>query len=259
MIIAIDIGNTNITIGLMKDEHVYKAYRLTTRTKRTSDEYGFLLRSFLEDACINIEQIQDVIISSVVPKIMYSFTNSIRKYLHLEPIIINANSPTGIKIDIDNPNEIGADKIVNAAGAITYYQTPCIIIDFGTATTIDYIDQNQTLKGGIIAPGIEIAANALYENAAKLPEVAIEKPEHLLGTNTINSMQSGIVYGYIGQIEYLITKLKKELQINDLLVIATGGLGKIISEETKVIDCYDYDLTFKGLYAIYLKYKKAED
>lgn len=251
MIIGIDIGNTNITIGLIENHDIVKSYRLTTRTKRTSDEYGFLIRSFLIDADVTINDIDDVIISSVVPKIMYSFTNSIRKYIKKEPIIIAPGVKTGVALNIDNPKEIGADKIVNAAGAIKFYRGNCLIIDFGTATTIDYIDENNTLKGGIIAPGIEISANALYEKAAKLPEVEIKKPKKYLGKNTIESMQSGIVFGYIGQIEYLIKKIKDEIGNQNIMVIATGGLGRLIANETSLIDIYDADLTFKGLDAVY--------
>lgn len=251
MLMAVDIGNTNMTIGIFDGDNLLKSFRLNTKNKRTSDEYGFLLNSCLFNIHKDCNDIHDCIISSVVPKVMHSFVNAIIKYLNIDPIIIKPGIKTGVNMNVDNPKEVGADKIVDAAGAIATYGGNCLILDFGTATTIDYIDENNTLCGGIIAPGIEISANALYNNAAKLPEVEIKKPEKVLGKNTIHCMQSGIVYGYIGQIEYLIKKMKKEINKDNIKVIATGGLGRLISEETDEIDIYDVNLTFKGLYAIY--------
>lgn len=256
MLLVIDIGNTNITMGLY-DENILKGtYRLTTKFQRTSDEYGFMLLSFLNAANYKEEDIQDIIISSVVPKINYSFTSCIKKYLHKEPIMVGPGIRTGISIRIDNPSSLGADRLVDAAGAYYTYGGPCIIIDFGTATTYDVVTEKGEFIGGATAPGIGICANALSSQAAKLPEIEITKPDKIIAKNTVKSMQAGIVYGYIGQTEYIIKKLKEEYGKN-MKVISTGGLGRIISNETDSIDIHDADLTFKGLKIIYEKTKKG--
>ncbi len=257
MLLAVDIGNTNITYGLISDTGtIVGTFRITTKMQRTSDEYGMTLMSFLRNVGATTAEIEDVIISSVVPKIMYAFTNSIRKYLLIEPIIIGPGVKTGISVKMESPKEIGADKIVDAAAVYALYGGNALIIDFGTATTFDYIDENGCYLCGVIAPGIEISASALWKEAAKLPEVEIRKPASILAKNTITSMQAGIVYGYIGQVEYIIRQFKKELGRSDMKVVATGGLGKIIYKETKAIDNYDPDLTFKGLKIIYDKNKE---
>lgn len=256
MLLVIDIGNTNITMGLY-DENILKGtYRLTTKFQRTSDEYGFMLLSFLNAANYKEEDIQDIIISSVVPKINYSFTSCIKKYLHKEPIMVGPGIKTGISIRIDNPSSLGADRLVDAAGAYYTYGGPCIIIDFGTATTYDVVTEKGEFIGGATAPGIGICANALSSQAAKLPEIEITKPDKIIAKNTVKSMQAGIVYGYIGQTEYIIKKLKEEYGKN-MKVISTGGLGRIIANETDSIDIHDADLTFKGLKIIYEKTKKG--
>ncbi|MEE0966735.1 MAG: type III pantothenate kinase [Bacilli bacterium] len=256
MLLVIDIGNTNITMGLY-DENILKGtYRLTTKFQRTSDEYGFMLLSFLNAANYKEEDIQDIIISSVVPKINYSFTSCIKKYLHKEPIMVGPGIRTGISIRIDNPSSLGADRLVDAAGAYYTYGGPCIIIDFGTATTYDVVTEKGEFIGGATAPGIGICANALSSQAAKLPEIEITKPDKIIAKNTVKSMQAGIVYGYIGQTEYIIKKLKEEYGKN-MKVISTGGLGRIIANETDSIDIHDADLTFKGLKIIYEKTKKG--
>lgn len=259
MLLAVDIGNTNITYGLISDTGtVVGTFRITTKMPRTSDEFGLNLMSFLNSLNVSVTAIDDVIISSVVPKIMYAFTNSIRKYLLIEPIIVGPGIKTGISIKTESPKELGADKIVDAAAVYHTYGGNALILDFGTATTYDYIDENGTFLYSCISPGIEICANALWSQAAKLPEVEIQKPATILSKNTINSMQAGIVYGYIGQVEYIIKQFKKELNRKDIKVIATGGLGKIIYKETKLIDAYDPDLTFKGMKIIYDKNKNNE-
>ena len=256
MLLVIDIGNTNITMGLYEGNSLKGTYRLTTKFQRTSDEYGFMLLSFLNAANYKAEDIQDIIISSVVPKINYSFTNCIKKYLHKEPIMVGPGVKTGISIRIDNPSSLGADRLVDAAGAYFTYGGPCIIIDFGTATTYDVVTEKGEFIGGATAPGIGICANALSSQAAKLPEIEISKPEKIIAKNTVKSMQAGIVYGYIGQTEYIIKKLKEEYG-KDMKVISTGGLGRIIANETDSIDIHDADLTFKGLKIIYDKTKKG--
>lgn len=251
MLMTVDIGNTNMTIALF-DENIIKAtFRLTTKTIRTSDEYGSNLINFMHAFNIHVNSIEDVIISSVVPKVMHSFTNSIRKYIHKEPIIIGPGLKTGISIRTDDPRAVGADRIVDLAGCMANYGGNALVIDFGTATTYDYISEDGIFQYGVTAPGIEISAKALWTQAAKLPEIEIKKPDTILAKNTITSMQAGLVYGYIGQCEYIINEYKKALGINDMKVIATGGLGRIICCNTTLIDIYDPDLTFKGLKTIY--------
>ncbi|MCI8270986.1 MAG: type III pantothenate kinase [Erysipelotrichaceae bacterium] len=250
MLIVIDIGNTNITLGIYDRDTLLGSYRLTTKMKRTSDEYGFMLMSFLNASKIVLEDIDDVIVSSVVPKIMHSFNNGIRKYIHKEPIIVGPGIKTGISIKTENPKAVGADRIVDAAGAYYTYGGPCLVVDFGTATTFDYVDANGCFEYGVISIGIETGAQALWTQAAKLPEIEIKKPATILAKSTITSMQAGLFYGYIGQTEYIIRKFKDVLH-KDMKVIATGGLGNMIYQNTKLIDVYDQDLTFKGLKIIY--------
>ena len=250
MLVVVDIGNTNITLGLFDGDNIIGNYRLTTKLQRTSDEYGFMILSFLEAYHVKVEDIQDVIISSVVPKIIYSFTNSIKKYFNKEPIIIGPGIKTGISIKIDNPKALGADRLVDAAGAYYIYSCACLVIDFGTATTFDIVTDKGEFIGGATAPGLGISIEALSAQAAKLPEIEIKKPNKIIARNTVDSMQAGIVYGYIGLTEKIITEIKKEYG-QDLKVISTGGLGRMIYNETNLIDHFDPDLTFKGLKIIY--------
>jgi type III pantothenate kinase len=256
MLIVIDIGNTNITMGLFNQDDIVGHYRLTTKLQRTSDEYGFMILSFLNASNIQANEVEDIIIASVVPKIMHSFTNSIIKYFHKEPIIIGPGVKTGISIKIDNPRSLGADRLVDAAGAYYLYHCACLVIDFGTATTFDVINEHGEFIGGATAPGLGISSNALSSQAAKLPEIEIRKPKEIIAKDTVSSMQAGIVYGYIGLTEHIISSIKKSYG-KPLKVISTGGLGRLISKETNEIDIYDPDLTFKGLKMIYDKLKKS--
>ena len=258
MLIVIDIANTNITMGLVDKDEIIDKYRLTTKLERTSDEYGFMLLSFLNASNILVDEIEDIIIASVVPKIMYSFTNSIKKYFNKEPIIVGPGIKTGIRIKIDNPKELGANRLVDAVGAYNIYGGPCLVIDFNTATTFDVINQDGDYLGGATAPGIGISISALSSNTAKLPEIEIKKPPKIIAKNTVASMQSGIVYGYIGLTESIIRKIKAEYN-EDLLVVSTGGLGRMIYNETDAIDIYDPDLSFKGLKIIYDRYRATKE
>lgn len=253
MLVVIDIGNTNITIGIYKKDRLVGNYRLTTKMKRTSDEYGFMILNFLNASKVDTTDIEDVIISSVVPKIMHSFLNGIRKFMNKEPIVVGPGIKTGISIKAENPKAVGSDRIVDAAGAYYEYGGPCLVVDFGTATTYDYVDEQGNFEFGVIALGIETSAQAMWTQAAKLPEIEIKKPKSILTKTTTTSMQAGLVYGYIGQSEYIIKQFKDALGVN-MKVIATGGLGKIIYKNTDEIDIYDRDLTFKGLKHIYEKY-----
>lgn len=253
MILTIDAGNTNITCGVFDGDDIVASFRITTKMPRTSDEYGMLLGNLLEKNRLEIGKIKDAIICSVVPNIMHSLEGALIKYFHINPIIVEAGIKTGIRIVTPNPQQIGADRIVDAVAAYELYGGPVIAIDFGTATTYDLVDGSGAFLGGITAPGIRISARALWEDAAKLPEIEIKKPESVLGRETISSMQSGLVYGQIGQTEYIVQKIKEEVGLDNIKVVATGGLGRIIANETEAINVYDPNLTLKGIQLVYKK------
>ena len=254
MLLVVDVGNTNITLGLFEDENIVGNYRMTTTTPRTSDEFGYMLRSILGKYADSVE---GVIISSVVPNIMYSLTNGFKKYFGINPYIVGPGTKTGIKLTTPNPREVGADRIVDVVAGYTIYGGPVIVIDFGTATTYDLVTKDGSFVAAVTSPGIKISAKALWEDTAKLPEVEIKKPDTILANDTITSMQAGLVYGYIGQTEYIIDKIKEESGFSDCKVVATGGLGRVICDETKKIDVYDKDLTLKGLKIIYDRQNKS--
>ena len=253
MILTIDVGNTNITCGVFDGDVIVASFRITTKMPRTSDEYGMILYNLLEQNNIQLMDIGDAIICSVVPNVMHSLRGGLVKYFHITPIIVEAGIKTGIRIVTPNPQQIGADRIVDAVGAYEIYGGPVLVIDFGTATTYDFVDESGAFLGGITAPGIRISAKALSEDAAKLPEIEIKKPESILGKDTITSMQAGIVYGQIGQTEYIINQVKEEVGLENVKTVVTGGLGRIIANETTCIDIYDPNLTLKGIYRVYKK------
>lgn len=255
MLLVVDVGNTNIVLGVFTEDKLMGPWRMTTGTKRTSDEYGTFIGALLERNAINIDEIKDVIIASVVPNIMYSLENGIRKYLNRDPMVVAPGIKTGISIRTDNPKEVGADRIVDIVAGYNIYGGPSIVIDFGTATTYDVVTEDGLFCAAITSPGIGISADALWNKAAQLPNIKIKKPDSILATNTITSMQAGLVYGYIGQVEYIVNKIKEEMGM-EMKVVATGGLARIIFEETDVIDIYDPELTLKGLKIIYDKNKK---
>ena len=253
MFLAIDIGNTNITIGLFNGDKIEGTFRMTTKIPRTSDEYGTFFYNMLHSRGLHREQVKAAILASVVPDVNHHLVNGLIKYFNVNPIIVGPGIKTGIKIAIPNPKEVGADRIVDAVAAYEIYGGPVLVIDYGTATTHDLVLEDATLVGGVTSPGIRIAAHALWQDAAKLPKIEIKKPEQILGKDTISSMQSGLVYGHIGQTEYIIRKIKEEAGIEKMTVVATGGLGKIIYDETDSIDYYDSNLTLKGLNILYNK------
>lgn len=258
MLLVVDVGNTNITLGVFDGDEISATFRITTKIQRTSDEFGMLIMNLLNSRNIDKNKIEDVIVSSVVPDVMHSFENAVKKYLEKKPIIVGPGVKTGIKMVTGNAHEIGADRIVDAVGAYDIYGGPVIVIDFGTATTYDFITEDGAFAAGITSPGIKICAKALWEDAAKLPAIEIKKPDSILAKDTISSMQAGLVYGHIGQTEYIINKIKEETGLEDIIVVATGGLGKIISEATDLIDIYDSNLTLKGLQLIYSKVKNKK-
>lgn len=253
MILTLDVGNTNMTGGVFSGDDIVATFRITTKMPRTSDEYGMLLCNVLQQNKINPCEIRDAIICSVVPNVMHSLASAMIKYLDIKPIIVGADLETGLRIELPNPKQVGADRIVDAVAAYELYGGPVLVMDFGTATTYDIVDGTGAFIGGITAPGIRTAGKALWQDAAKLPEIEIAKPEKVVGIDTITSMQSGLVYGQIGQTEYLVKKVKEETGLTDLRVVATGGLGRIIAEATDAIDVYDANLTLKGIYLVYKK------
>lgn len=253
MLLVIDVGNTNITLGIFREEEVIATFRLTTKQSRTSDEYGVDICNMLEHRNIKISDIHAIIIASVVPDIMYSMTSAIVKYFDKMPLVVGPGIRTGIRVATDNPREIGADRIVDCVAGYELYGGPVLVMDFGTATTYDLVTKDGAFIAGITAPGIRTAGRALWEDAAKLPEIEIKKPDSILARETISSMQAGIVYGCIGQTEYIIRQIIKETGYTDLITVATGGLGKIIFDGTDTIQHYDPMLTLHGLRLIYNK------
>lgn len=253
MILTLDVGNTNMTCGVFAGDEIKATFRITTKIPRTSDEYGMMLCNLLQINSISVTDIEDVAVCSVVPDVMHSLENAIIKYFNVKPMIVEAGVKTGIRIVTPHPQQIGADRIVDAVAAYEIYGGPVLVLDFGTATTYDLVDGEGAFRGGITAPGIRISAKALWEDAAKLPKIEIKKPEAVLGKDTITSMQSGLIFGQIGQTEYIIKKVKEETGLDTMKVVATGGLGRIIANETDTIDVYDPNLTLKGIHLVYKK------
>ncbi|MCR5597909.1 MAG: type III pantothenate kinase [Lachnospiraceae bacterium] len=253
MLLTVDVGNTNITFGLFKGEELKYSFRMMTKQPRTSDEYGVAIMMLLQQMDVKKEEVEGIIIASVVPDLMHSLVGGLERYVGKKPLIVGPGVKTGIKIVTENPREIGADRIVDAVGAYEKYGGPVLVMDFGTATTYDLISASGEFLAGITAPGIRISAKALWQDTAKLPEIEIKKPDSILAQNTVTSMQAGLVYGQIGQTEYMVKKVKEESGLTDLKVVATGGLGSIIADETDSIEVYDRMLTLDGLRLIYEK------
>lgn len=253
MLLTIDVGNTNITFGVFQQEKIVATFRINTKTPRTSDEYGLVIVDLVVQNDIKIKDITDAIMSSVVPNVMHALGNAMIKYFGIQPIIVGPGIKTGIRITSENPQQIGADRIVDAVAAYEMYGGPVIVLDFGTATTYDFIDGDGNFFAGVTAPGIRISAKALWEGAAKLPEIEIRKPSTILARETITSMQAGLVFGQIGQTEYIIAHMKKEAGLKNVKVIATGGLGTIIANEISSINVYEPLLTLHGMRLIYNK------
>ena len=253
MLLVVDVGNTNITFGVYKEKELLKSFRITTKLPRTSDEFGIAIMELLRINGISTQDIDGISMASVVPNIMHSLTGAMVKYIGQKPLIVGPGIKTGIKISGENPRGVGADRIVDAVAAYEKYGGPVLVLDFGTATTYDLIREDGSFSEGVTAPGLRISLMALSQNAAKLPEVEIKKPKSILAQETISSMQAGLVYGQIGQTEYIIKQMKKETGYDNLKVVATGGLGRMISEETDSIDIYDSALTLDGLRIIYEK------
>lgn len=259
MILLVDVGNTNIVIGVYKNNECIVSWRISTDIKKTSDEYSIQVIQLFSQYNLEPKEVKGIIISSVVPNIMHSLENMVRKSFAIEPIVVGPTVKTGINVKYDNPKEVGADRIVNAVAANDIYKRDLIILDFGTATTYCAVTKDGDYLGGCISPGVKISSDALFERAAKLPRIELEVPKSIICKNTITSMQAGILYGYIGQVEYIVKRMKKEMKelgINDPYVVATGGLANLIAKETDVIDKVDSSLTLEGLRIIYEKNKE---
>lgn len=253
MLLAINVGNTNIRFGVYNERKLVAHWKLATNRGWTADEFGMYFVNFFNYEKLNIEDVEAVIISSVVPPIMFSFEHAIQRYIKKDPIIIGPGIRTGINIKYENPRELGADRIVNAVAAYEIYGGPAIVVDFGTATTFNAISSKGEFLGGAICPGILISAEALYQRTAKLPRIDLAKHEVVIGRNTAVGMQSGIFHGYVGQINHLVRKIKQEMKEENIKVIATGGLAKFIAPEADSIDEVNGRLVLEGLRIIYEK------
>ncbi|HNR12496.1 MAG TPA: type III pantothenate kinase [Thermodesulfobacteriota bacterium] len=252
MLLAIDIGNTNIVMGVFSEETLVNDWRIVTAPSKTEDEYGIIVYNLYRSANLDLKQTDGIIISSVVPPIMNTMERLCARYFHINPLIVGPGLKTGMPIRYDNPHEVGADRIVNAVAAYDAFKSSLIVVDFGTATTFDCVSPQGEYMGGAIAPGIGISSEALFKAASKLPRIELVKPESIIGKNTVTSLQAGIVYGYIAMVDGIVEKIKKQVKTNPK-VVATGGLATFIAAESKCIDEVDPMLTLKGLRIIYEK------
>ncbi|MDE6441262.1 MAG: type III pantothenate kinase [Clostridia bacterium] len=251
MILCMDVGNTNIKYAVFDKSKLVLSFRVATEHKKPSDEYGGQLLSILNNNKISSDLIEGGIISSVVPQLDYTLERMLSTYLKIKPLMLAPGLKTGLNMKVDNVKEVGADRVVNNVAAIRKYGAPLIIIDFGTATTFNVIDSKGEFIGGVIAPGIKGSLDSLVNGTAKLPRVEIESPAHVIGKNTVTNMQSGIVYGFAGLVEYIVKKIKREMKCDNVMTVATGGFSEVIAKEISCIDNVDKLLTLEGLKYLY--------
>lgn len=261
MLLAFDIGNSNTVLGVFRDGELLTNWRIETDSHKSADEYGMLVSQLFAYDGLEMKDVDDIIISTVVPSVLYTLEHMSMKYFGCKPIVVESGVKTGLIIKYDNPKQVGADRIVNAVAAVNKFGGPLIIIDFGTATTFCAVTDKAEYLGGTIAPGLKISSEALFEKTAKLPKVELDEPGHTICKNTIESMQSGLIYGHMGLVEYMVREMKKELaeicgEGKDIKVIATGGLASMIASGVDCIDEVDKMLTLEGLEVIYQKNKK---
>ncbi len=250
MLLAIEQGNTNTLFAIHDGKTWTSQWRAATESSRTADEYAVWLSQLLQMAGLQFASLDACIISSVVPQSIFNLRNLARRYLHVEPVVIGENADLGIEVRIDKPSEAGADRLVNAIGAHAVYAGTLLVIDSGTATTFDIVAADGGFEGGVIAPGINLSMEALHAAAAKLPRVAIQKPQRVIGKDTVVAMQSGVFWGYIALIEGLIARIKAEWD-GPMTVVATGGVASLFHGATLSIDHFDPDLTIRGLLEIH--------
>jgi type III pantothenate kinase len=250
MLLVIDVGNTDTVLGVYDGDELVHDWRIRTNPDHTVDEYGILIYNLYNASRISSKAVQDIIISCVVPPMLNILEPLCRKYFNIKPMIVGPGIKTGMPIFYDNPKEVGADRIVNAVAAYTKYKRELIVVDFGTATTFDYVSSKGEYMGGCISPGIMISTEALFQRTAKLPRVELSKPKNTIAKDTVSSMQAGIMYGYAGLVDGIVTRMKKETEGNPL-VVATGGLAAIIAQQTTTIDIVENSLTLEGLRIIY--------
>lgn len=251
MLLCVDVGNTNIAMALMDGDRIVDRFRLMSKSPRTSDEFGFHLLNMMNEVKVKPEELEGVILSSVVPKLNYSLTSAFKKYLNCNTMMVDYRLKLGFQLVTPYADQVGADRIVNCTYAHHYHPKGGIVVDFGTATTYDYVDEKGDFKYVIIQPGLGISTNALTNQTAQLPEIEIKKPESILGTSTVTGMQAGVVYGYLGAVKEILKTMKKELQDEEAYVVATGGLGKVISHELEEINEYDEDLAYRGMHLLF--------
>lgn len=258
MLLLIDVGNTNIVMGILEGDEFKYSWRLGTKVARTSDEYGLQVDSILRHYGIDVEDIKDVVLASVVPNVQHTLKTMCTRYLGKEPMVIGEGTKTGMKIKYDNPKEVGADRIVNAVAAYDRYGGPCIVVDIGTAISFDVISKNGEYLGGAISPGIGISSEALFSRTSKLPKVELEEPKKVIGKNTVEAIQSGVVYGFIGLVDNVIENILEEMnyEAKDVKIIATGGYAQLITSKSKYVEEYDYEITLQGMKLIYDKTMK---
>ncbi|MBS4031837.1 MAG: type III pantothenate kinase [Clostridiales bacterium] len=250
MLLAVDVGNTNIVLGIYEGRKLQVSWRISTNRQQTGDEYGIILKNLLSQSGLAEDCLTGIIVSSVVPPLMFSLEEMSERYFNVHPLVVGPGIKTGLNILMENPREVGADRIVNAVAGFELYGGPLIIVDFGTATTFDAISDKGDYLGGAIAPGISVSTEALFQRAAKLPRIELIKPKRVIGRDTISSMQSGIIYGFAGQVDGIVNRMIPEFTVKPK-VIATGGLSQLIAREFQTLEVINPLLTLEGLRIIY--------